>query len=105
MLAGSESIQVFKNRLNEHLSEVVQMKQSCLRNKGFGMETKLFNILSLPSTPKYIVLLVCSTHFQENQNSFIQASVSQIATSPQIQCDLPLCPQPSCYNSPCTLLS
>lgn len=52
MLAGSESIKVFKNRLNEHLSEVVQMKQSCLRNKGFGMETKLFNILSLPFPPK-----------------------------------------------------
>lgn len=52
MLAGSESMQVFKNRLNEHLPEVAQMKQSCLRNKGFGMETKLFNTLSLPSPPE-----------------------------------------------------
>lgn len=106
MLAGCGSIQVFKNRVNKHLSEVVQIKQSCLRNKGFGKETKLFNILPLPSPPKFYCFVGMPHTFPRKSKLFpTSLSVLQTATSPQIQCDSPLYPQPLCYNSPCTLLS
>lgn len=104
MLAGCESILVFKNRLNEHLSEVVQMKQSCLRNKGFGMETKLCNILPLPS-PKKCLVGMPHTFPRKSKLFPTDLSALQIATSPQTQCDFPIYPQTPCYNSACTLLS
>lgn len=63
-----------------------------IRDLGWKLNFLILFLYLLPQ--KIIVLLVCSTHFQENQNSFIQASVLQIATSPQIQCDLPLYPNP-----------
>lgn len=104
MLAGCESIQVFKNRLNENLSEMVQMKQSCLRNKRFGMETKLFYVLPLPS-PHKSYCFVGIPHTSKKIKTLTYESLSVTVTSPHLKVAFPSVPSPSCYNSPCTLLS
>lgn len=70
------------------------------------METKLLNILPLPSPQKNYCFVGMLHTFPRKSKLFpTSLSVLQIATSPQIQCDFPLYSQLLCYNSPCTLLS
>lgn len=100
MLAGCESIQVFKNRLNENLSEMVQMKQSCLRNNRFGMETKLFYVLPLPS-PHKSYCFVGIPHTFPRESKLLHTSLS-VLQSPHLTSRwlFPLSPAPPATTLP-----
>lgn len=74
--------------------------------RDFGWKLKfLMFFLYLPPT-KVTVLLAYPTHVQENQNSYVRVSQCYShLTSPHLKVAFPSVPSPSCYNSPCTLLS